>query len=220
MSDGVLVITSCTATKTVARDRQRAETLYAGQQHLRLMKGITAYRGAGEPAGPLRFRILSALHGLIDAHELIAWYDHSFVGKRAGVIREEGMRRGVPESIREELEQPFAVGLLLLGDPYIRACDLVDDIALGGPLICFCSPAVNRRLPQLSGMRAVPLANPEAHRFSCGLSSLKGELAARFLTRLALEPKSLGDALTVNADVLDVLQGASPQLRIPAPVAA
>jgi hypothetical protein len=204
----------------VAGDRQRAETLYAGQQHLRLMKGISAYRAAGEPAGPLRFRILSALHGLIDADDRIAAYDHSFVGMRAGVIREEGVRRGVPASIRAELAQPFAVGLLLLGDPYIRACDLTDDVRLGGPLISFCSPAVNRRLPRLLGLRAVPLANPEAHRFSCGLSSLKGELGAQLLMRLARDPQSIGEVTSVTSDLLDLLEGEPSQLGIPVRVAA
>src|SRR4051812_20130931 len=49
----VIVLTSCTATKVAENGNgpRTAESLYAGQQHVRLMEGVRTYRNAGQPAG-------------------------------------------------------------------------------------------------------------------------------------------------------------------------
>jgi hypothetical protein len=208
VSSRILAISSCTATKleTLEGQTRWAESLYAGQQHIRLMRGIKRYRAAEQPAGQLRFHILSALHGLISPRTLVSPYNHSFSGLPADTIRRQGEERNVPRDIRKTLSEPFDLGLLLLGDSYLRACDLDANVALGGPLISFCSPAAARRLPKIAELRPVVLTNAEARRFSCSLVALKGELGGRLLSRLATEPAEIDNLTCTDADVLRWLQ--------------
>ena len=210
MSRELVVITSCTATKVPTPDGRQlpAELLYTGQQHLRLMRGIAAYRDAREPAGQLRFRILSAFHGLLHPTSKVATYDHTFSGQPVGTIRREGHDKNVPAELRKVLRNDFAGGVLLLADPYLRACDLDQHVKLGGPLVSFCSPAVARRMPSIPGLRTIPLTNAEARRFSVGLIALKGELAGRMLSRLASMPGELENLTSPTSDVLGWLESA------------
>lgn len=222
MSRRILVISSCTATKqreTCDGQVRWAESLYTGQQHMRLMRGIKEYRAARQPAGQLRFHILSALHGFISPRTPLSSYDHSFFGLPAETIRRLGRERNVPEDIRTVLGEPFDLGLLLLSDPYLHACDLDADVELGGPLIGFCSPAAARRLPKIAELRTIVLANAEARRFSCGLVALKGELGGGLLSRLAAEPEEIDNLARADVDVLGWLQ-AGRQMRTTEPVAA
>ncbi len=214
MSGGVLVVSSCTATKlqTPSGQARWAESLYTGQQHVRLMRGVKRYREAEEPAGELCFQILSAYHGLLSARRSISSYDHSFSGLPTAVIREQGLEKQVPSDIRELLSRPFDLGLLLLSDPYLRACDLDAEVKLGGPLLCFCSPTVARRMPAVPGLRTISLANAEARRFSCGLIALKGELGGRLLSRLAAAPEMIDSFASLYTDILCQLERtASPR---------
>jgi len=209
VNQDLLVVTSCTARKldppgSVAHE---AETLYTGEQHLRLMRGVHTYRRALQPAGPLRLRILSAFYGILKPTTRIASYDHTFAGKPTSEIRREARAKNVPSSIRHLLQKPFAAGLLLLGESYLHACDLDEHIKLGGPLISICSPSVARRMPRIAGLRIVPVANAEAHRFSAGLIALKGELGGRMLARLAKEPAELTHLTDPASDILGWLDG-------------
>lgn len=208
VSEDLVVITSCTATKLESPDgRQRtAESLYTGQQHVRLMRGVQAYRDARQPAGPLRFRILSAYYGLLSPRKKVGTYDHTFAGQPAAAIRREAHNKNVPSAIRDVLRKPFIGGALLLGDSYLRACDLDEHVELGGPLVSFCSPAVARRMPRIAGLRTIPLTNAEARRFSVGLIALKGELAGRMLSRLADEPGELANLTSATSDILGWLE--------------
>lgn len=204
MSDEILVMSSCTASKLpIPREESTAaEALYTGQQHLRLMRGVTTYRAAGAPAGDLCFRILSARHGLLSSTSAIKPYDQSFSGLPAPEIRSQAQKMQIPGAVEDALRRPFRLGLLLLADPYLRACDLSDATAIGGPLIAFCSPAAATRLPRLSGLRTVTLSNVEARRFSCGMIALKGELGRRILERLAHHPDQLDQLTRTGFDVL------------------
>jgi hypothetical protein len=221
MSRSILVISSCTATKlqTPSRRARWAESLYAGQQHARLMRGIKHYRDAGEPAGRLSFHILSAYHGLLAARRSISSYDHSFSGLPTAVIRAQGLEKNIPGDVRRLLRKPFDLGLLLLGDPYLRACDLDADVQLGGPLLAFCSPAVARRMPTIPRLCTIPLANAEARRFSCGLIALKGELGGRLLSRLASAPEMIDSLASPYTDILCQLEN-PPSRRRAQPIAA
>jgi hypothetical protein len=204
----ILVVSSCTATKLQTPDggRRCAESLYTGQQHLRLMRGVKEYRDAGKPAGELYFHILSAFYGLLPSTRRVSSYDHSFSGLPAAAIHRQGREKNVPEDIRNLLRKPFDLGVLLLGDPYLRACDLDAEVELGGPLLCFCSPAVARRMPAINELRTISLANAEARRFSCGLIALKGELGGRLLTQLAAEPNALTSLISSRTDILHQLK--------------
>lgn len=205
---GLVIVTSCTSQKVSVpangmpeRDLT-AESLYAGQQHLRLMRGVRAYRAASRPVGPLRLHVLSAYHGLVPAARRVATYDHTFAGQPRDVVRAQARELGVPDRIRALLKPRYELGLLLLGDDYLEACALDDKVRLGGPTIAFCAPNVAKRLPALDSLRTVLLHNREAQRFSCGLIALKGELGGRVLTRLADSPTSLQDLASPDADLL------------------
>ena len=208
LGDGLVVVTSCTAQKVVipangaAQQDSTAESLYAGQQHVRLMRGVRAYRAAHRPLGPLRLHILSAYHGLVPAARRVATYDHTFAGQPRDVVREHARQLGVPDRIRALLKPRYGLGVLLLGDDYLEACALDADVRLGGPTIAFCAPNVAKRLPTLDGLRIVLLHNREAQRFSCGLIALKGELGGRLLGALASTPASLAAVTRPDSDPL------------------
>lgn len=221
VSGTILVVSSCTATKLQIPDgRQlRAESLYAGQQHMRLMRGVDDYRNAGQPVGELRFSILSALYGLQPSGRRVSSYDYSFSGLPITTVQRLGREKNVPENLRKLLRKPFDFGLLLLGDLYLRACDLDAELELGGPLLSFCSPAAARRIPAIEGLRTISLTNREARRFSCGLTSLKGELGGRLLSQLASDPGSLTGFISPRADVLRQLEK-NPNRRQAQPIAA
>jgi hypothetical protein len=221
MTSKILLVSSCTARKFVPAGSRRvsAESLYAGQQHVRLMRGVAAYRAAGQPAGDLRFRILSARHGLLPPRRAIRTYDQTFSGLTAAEIRRAAQASDLPDKMRALLRQPFEFGLLLLADPYLRACDLDGDIELGGPLLALCSPAAARRLPRMPGLRTVCLTNAEARRFKCGMVALKGELGRRVLDRLTADPSELVHLLDPATDVLAWIEARS-LLRRPELVAA
>jgi hypothetical protein len=174
------------------------------------MRGVTEYRNASEPAGALRFHILSAYYGLLLASKSIPSYDHSFSGLPTAAIQREGRERNVPDDIREVLRKPFDLGILMLGDPYLRACDLDTDVKLAGPTIAFCSPKMARWLPRLDGLRIVELSNREARRFSCGLIALKGELGGRVLSALSEQPAILSTLISHDLDLLDRLEAMPP----------
>jgi hypothetical protein len=134
-------------------------------------------------------------------------------------IRRQAHERNVPDDIRRLLGKPFDFGVLLLGDLYLRACELDSDITLGGPLVVFCSPAVARRMPQIVGLRTITLTNTEARRFSCGLIALKGELGGRLLSQLATDPGAIDGLAAPDADVLGQLDETLPVARTE-PIAA
>jgi hypothetical protein len=192
MSDAtsILVLSACTATKAnEAADRTiLAEDLYAGQQHRRLMRGIAAYRGAGQPAGPLELHIISAGYGVIAAHKPIRTYNATFVGLRQSQLRRRSARLGVPGAVAELLAVRRRLAVILLGDSYLRAAQLSSTAELGAPTLVFTSPGGVRRLPILPGLHPIALSNKDASRFSCGLVALKGELAARLLVALIRRP--------------------------------
>jgi len=208
MSREIVLVSSCTSSKLQIpkRTSTTAEALYTGQQHVRLMRGVRAYRAAGEPAGELRFRILSALHGLMIPDRSIRPYDHSFTGLPASTIRREAQEKNIPADIGSLLRRPFELAVLLLADPYLRACDLTPQTGLGGPVIAFCSPAAAVRIPRIPGLRTITLSNTEARRFSCGLISLKGELGRRILSRLSEHPREIEDLAGSQFDVLHWLE--------------
>lgn len=211
----LVVVSSCTATKRLDPERVRpitAESLYLGQQHLRLMAGVRAYLRAGEPAGKLELRIVSAGHGLVARSRKLKPYDATFAGLPREAIRRQARKLGIPAQVRALLARPYALAILLLGDDYLEACSLDDSVVLGGPTIAFCAPRVVRRLPALPGLSAVTLHNDEARRFSCGLVSLKGELGGRLLVNLADKPSALDELAAINGDLLAWLEQPRKQL--------
>jgi hypothetical protein len=228
----VLVVTSCTGEKAVSSDNQLtmddfqkgaghviarekdlaqhlrpAEELYTGQQHVRLMRGVSAFRLAypTNQHGPaLDLQILSAGYGLVPGTRKLAPYEITFQGMRKPILRQWADALGIPESFRNAISQPYDFGLILLGDDYLQACALDQDVLFGGPTLLFCGKITFKKIPKLSNLRPVALSNAEAKRFSCGLVALKGELASRILTRMAADP-ALTETLFSADDVLNVI---------------
>lgn len=207
MSKKILIISSCTGQKTiqtahaltladfragepVVEARQasfpelltEAGSLYAGQQHLRLMRGIRKAEEAGLDIG---LQILSAGYGLVDSRKKIFPYEVTFSGMNKRELLEWANGRNIPADFRRIIAQPYDLALILLGDSYLEACQWDESVQPGGPTLLFCGAAAAGRLPALPQLKIVPLSNQDPKRFSCGLVGLKGELGARTLLLLS-----------------------------------
>lgn len=242
----ILIITSCTGQKAAScanhltmadfragadhiakREAELAEhvmpadELYTGLQHQRLMRAVREVRSSHQGNGSPDFLeldvwILSAGYGLIPGARPIAPYEATFQGMKAAELRAWAEQLNVPKQTRELLVRPFDLGLVLLGDAYLKACALGADVQLGGPVIAFCGQQGVKSLAQVSGLRPVILTNAEARRFSCALVALKGELAGRALRELQSKPDRLADLNRPETDLLSRLgatksDGGAPQ---------
>lgn len=231
----LLVITSCTGEKAVETDQQlvwndfksgkahvaswekklgdlcrKAGEMYTGEQHLRLMRGIEALRS--KKSLQVDLHILSAGYGLIPEQQVIAPYEVTFATMKLKEIDAWSKVLNIPEDFRKLVVKPYDLGLILLGDNYLRACQLDDLVKFGGPTVLFCGTGMAKKLPKLPNVRVIPISNPEAKRFSCGLVGLKGELAARVLASLSKDTGFVGKVMQSRADVLKALDlGAAPK---------
>lgn len=164
----------------LAEYRTKAEDMYTGQQHVRLMRGVrTARQKLGAEA--IDLHILSAGYGLIAGAREIVPYECTFQGMKVRQLRAWADYLDIPEAIRDLLAQPYDLALVLLGTSYLRACRLRDDVLLGGQTVAFCSPKASCMLPKLQRLHVVTLSNADAQFFGCGMIALKGELGARIL---------------------------------------
>jgi queuine/archaeosine tRNA-ribosyltransferase len=227
----LLVITSCTGEKAVETDRQlllkdfeqgakhivarekeladlcrKAGEMYTGEQHVRLMRGVSAFRSSPATCdSSLALHVLSAGYGIIPEDRVIAPYEVTFATMKAKEIDAWSKTLGVPEDFRRLVSQPYDLGLILLGDNYLRACQLDKTVKFGGPTILFCGTGMAKKLPPLANVQVIPISNPEAKRFSCGLVGLKGDLANRLLTAVAGDTSIVGKMGSKGADVLKLL---------------
>lgn len=233
----ILVLTSCTGEKSVTHERPLtlkdfregakhvrarekelgalltpAEDLYSGQQHVRLMHGVRALRETSAPddrAPKLDLWILSAGYGLVLGSRKIAPYEATFQGMGAKELRHWSEQLGIRAAVRNLLTEQYDLALLLLGDGYLKACALEEDLRLGGPTLIFCGANAAKRLPHLASGRAVVLGNPHTKQFRCGLVGLKGEVAARLLERLAHQPELIERLRDPAVDVVSVASDTS-----------
>jgi hypothetical protein len=190
--ESVLVLTSCTASKTAAAHGRAipAEALYTGQQHVRLMRGVAAYRAAGQPAGGLDVRIVSAAHGVVPGTALLGAYDASFTGMSMRHLSRRSAELGIPRAVTDLLAARRRLALVLLGESYLCAARLSASTEFGAPTIVFTGRNRANELASASDVCALALENSHPRRFSCGLTALKGELGARVLLGLTREPTS------------------------------
>lgn len=225
----ILVVTSCTGDKVVDHEdkltledfrkgpehvAQReaelaewirpAEAMYSGMQHARLMRGVKAFREQLGTSVDLELRIVSAGYGAVMPDHMLAPYEATFIGMKKAELREWANLLGLPMGIRQILQEPYDLGLVLLGEDYVEACALDDRLELGGPTLLFCGKGTARKLPKLDQLRIVLLGTGDAKRFSCGMVGLKGEVAARLLEGIAAEPERLRQLAEPTADVLAI----------------
>lgn len=210
----IVVLSSCTGVKTpsgitpltqedFARGPRRIESLkrrlegelipayelYRGQQHLRLMAGVERARERGLPVELL---VASAGYGLVRGEEMLLPYECAFQGMRRAERRSWARRIGLPAAVRDALARPYRVALVLLGEDYLEACGFHAKFALGGATLVFCGGRAALKLPVSGRLTPIRLGPPEAHRFSCGLVGLKGEVAARLLAEVAAKANPTG----------------------------
>jgi hypothetical protein len=189
----------------LAEYRTRAEDIYTGQQHMRLMRGVQQAR-THFGSDVVQLWILSAGYGLIKGDRQVVPYECSFQGMKRSVLRSWADELQVPAHMRAALAPPYDLGLILLGDDYMDACKLDASMRLGGPTLIFSGSNMANRLPQLEDARIVVLSNREASRFHVGLVALKGEIATLLLARLAEKPSLREQLFDPAVDVLTLLE--------------
>jgi len=219
----ILIITSCTGEKVVDSDRQltsedfqkghphvakrekelkkflrTAGEIYSGDQHLKLMGGVAQARKSGLE---IDLHVLSAGYGLIPEERKVAPYEITFATMKSKELRDWADTLHVTEDFRKTVSTSYDFGMILLGDNYLAACDLDEKVPFGGPTLLFCGTGMAKKLPKLKNVRIIPISNPEAKRFSCGLIGLKGELASRVLQGIS-EPSATKHLLDAKVDIL------------------
>ena len=233
----ILVITSCTGEKAVTHDKaltfddfsrggahlaeRRSELanfkrlavdLYTGQQHVRLMRGVKAIENGRKKDTIVDLWILSAGYGLVSSCEELVPYECTFQGMKAADLREWAKQLNVPRAFRESVSGEFDLGLILLSDDYLKACDLDETIEFGGPTLLFCGAGTAKRLPQCKNLRTVVASTSETKRFGAGLVALKGELGGRVLEYLADEQHEVSEFTCPKANILNLLD-AKPRTK-------
>jgi hypothetical protein len=228
----ISIITSCPGEKVVESDRQLvledfakgadhvanreqelqdllrpAGEIYSGEQHVRLMRGLQVVRSLNGSAPSTDLHILSAGYGLIPEGRVVAPYETTFATMKAKELRDWADSLNVPADFRKTVAQPYGFGLILLGDNYLAACALDASVKFGGPTLLFCGTGMAKKLPAIANVRVVPVSNPEAKRFSCGLIGLKGELAARALAGVKADASAVTKILDPKFDVLGWVDG-------------
>jgi hypothetical protein len=220
MSDHIRVITTCTSRKVAVETELNratlpgmrapvtlpAERLYAGEQHRRLMAGITALRD--------QFRVdlwvISARAGLIAGDEEIAPYDESFSGLPARQAREHGDRLGIAKDLRRVVTEPCELTVLLVGNDYFDAARLEDEVDWASPTLALVSPSRAARMPVHPHLRPLVVGQTLAREWSLPLTLLKGEIVRRVFFDLGRGSRTV-EAITTDQTLLQRLNNHSYQ---------
>lgn len=212
----VNVITSCTGRKIVLAPgvTTPAERLYCGQHHLRLMRGVERLRGAG---ATVDLWVVSAGHGLVHGSTPLSPYEQTFQGQRASERNAMSIQLGIPAAIRSVLASTADLTIVLLGEDYLQACGLDDDVQLGTPTLVFAATSATLTLRRIAGLRVVALSVEHTRQFAAGLVALKGEIGGRLLAALADGVVSIDDLL--REDPLEALAAFSGERQAAAATA-
>jgi hypothetical protein len=165
--------------------RTPAGGFYTGLPMRRLGRGIGLARRARLVVDSW---ILSAGYGLISEAMPVVPYDCSFNGMGAVALAEWSRHLSLPDTVPMFLEAPADLRLVMLTDPYLRACPLAPDAPLGAPTVFVVSRRCAGRMP--AGAIKWVLERDDVRRFGTPSVALRQELGARALALLARE----GDA--------------------------
>ena len=110
-----------------------AQDLYAGQQHLRLMEGWR-HLDTQDQAN-LNLWIVSAGYGCIRDDRKIVPYELTFQGMKAKDLQKWSEHLSIPTDFRKIIAEPAELILVLLGEPYLRALALDDDVLFHSPTL-------------------------------------------------------------------------------------
>ena len=188
----------------LSQSRYPATQLYTGQQHVRLMRGVKACMGSEVDC---EVSVLSAGYGLIPGGREIVPYEVTFQGMRKKELRAWAEHLQIPRDARQWFGEPADFNLILLGESYLAALGLDDDVTFAAPTLFFCGKAGVKLIKGKGPHRVVRLSNSEAKRFSCGLVALKGEVVTQLLAKITGAPASVGEVMNTEVDVLDWLDG-------------
>lgn len=205
----VTVITSCTGEKAVtspsqltmtdftkghAHVRQReqelsplmcpAGTLYTGEQHKRLMRGVLSARSRGIT---IDVRILSAGYGFVGENQLLAPYNATFNGMRKKELAAWSESLAVHPGLLKILAIPADLVLILLGEKYQSACRLDLVPSLPTRIVALTGAAAARNIS--ATIQPIVLKEEHTRQFNAGLIGLKGECARRILEKVHLGPE-------------------------------
>ena len=197
----ITVITSCTGTKVISLPNQLtladfmqgrehvtareseiagqavpAEYMYRGEQHLRLMRGVTAARQAGIE---VNLRIVSAGYGLVSADTPLKPYDATFDYLAAKDARKWADQLGLSSQLQDALAEPADCALILLGGAYLKLCGLDKVKTAPRSTWALCGTGAVRRFS--GAIEPIPLTKADTRWFNAGGVGLKGEVAARIL---------------------------------------
>lgn len=225
MTSTVRVITTCTSRKVANPGRADraslpglgmvpdapipAERLYAGEQHRRLMAGVDELRNYR----PVEVWVISAKAGFLAGERPTATYDDSFTRLGPGELRRRADDLGIAETLRAVARQPRQLTVILAGNEYFDAARLDEPVEWSGATLALVSPRSASRMPADEFLRVVPVGQAEAKRWSLPLTLLKGEIARRLFSAIALgsDPESI---MEPGLDLLTRLAAPRPQILV------
>jgi len=153
---------------------------YVGLPQRRLGPGIGVARRAGVAVD---LWVLSAGYGLVHEHMSVVPYDHSFNGMSKDELQAWSSHLCLPDTVPMFLEAPADLRLVLLTDPYLRACQLAPDLTLGAPTVFVVSRRMAGRVP--AGAMTWVVERGDVRRFSTPAVALRQEIGARALKLVA-----------------------------------
>jgi hypothetical protein len=174
----------------LSRWRMPAARLYTGWQHRHMMKGVNAIRQQfGSAACGLE--IISAGYGLVGEDRSLVPYEATFQHKRRRWISERAQKLGIPQALRQAI-QDFEAVIFLLGKEYLLSTHLPVESGDSQRFIFLTS---NTNLPFHPSSTIVPAGLQET-RFGAGLVALKGKMFELFAYGLCQRPEAWKGVLT------------------------
>ena len=173
-----------------------AARLYTGLPQRRLLAGVGKARRSG--AARVKLWILSAGYGLVHESMPLVPYDCSFNAMNASQLAEWSRHLCLPDTFPMFLSTPADLRLVLLTDPYLRACPLGDGLSLAAPTVFVVSRAMAPRLPR--GARAWILERADVSRFRTPAVALRQQVGALALELIAAEGRAGLDLLLSSGD--------------------
>ncbi len=122
------------------------------------MRGVENFRSRARGFA-LELHILSAGYGFIRGGRKVAPYECTFATMNGKELKHWAEMLHVPESFRRIVAQRYEIAIVLLGNNYLEACALAQDIKFRGPTLLFCGAETAAKLPHLPNLRAVTLSD-------------------------------------------------------------
>lgn len=154
---------------------QKACDMYIGAQHINLMEGYNLLKLALK-YNSLDLYILSAGYGVIPFDKIIVPYNVSFNDFSDKEIKDWSRFLHVHRDLNK-LVNKYDLVFFLLGDKYLKACELPLELTNSSTKLIFFSSSVSKKvLPYYEPYYKIKAGLEEAKDYSYGLIGLKGYL--------------------------------------------